>query len=347
MQKREPNFSIIQVAVWIVVYILMLLYSIRGQDSFVRGSILSTSSLSTCLLALYCQSHLLLPRFYQKGKRIRYLVWTVMTFIGLVGLRAGLEFLLINKILGITHFYTLGLGHLALSSLVIFLCSVIGGLLRISLDYVDLLKKQETLSHRQLATELNLLKNQVQPHFIFNTLNNIYSLAHRKSDKTAEVVAMLSEIMRYFVQEAGKEQVRLSDEINFIKNYIALENIRILRPPLVRWFQDLPCEEIFLPPMLFIPFVENVFKHGIIQDDQPVELFLSFQLFEGNLIFRSKNQYRLTNENAQNGTGLANLSKRLDILFDKNHELTIVKENGTFETMLKIPIHDANTLSDR
>lgn len=347
MQKREPNFTVIQVAVWILVYLLMLLYTVRGQDSLFRGFVISSESFSTCLLAIYCQSHFLIPYFFQRGRKPAYFMWTAVAFLGLVSIRSILEFLLINRLLGLGHFYTLGVAHLTLSSLVVFLCSVIGILLRISLNYVDLLRNQEILRNKQLTTELHLLKNQVQPHFMFNTLNNIYSLAHRKSDKTAEVVAMLSEIMRYFVHEAGKEQVRLADEIKFIQNYIALESIRMLHPPEVHWSLHLPSDGTMLPPMLFIPFIENIFKHGITQSATRTEIFLTFQVTGSDLVFCSQNHFEPRAGQAVDGTGLANLRKRLEILYGHTHDLVITDESGIFEVRLKIPIHDTPALPDR
>ena len=117
------------------------------------------------------------------------------------------------------------------------------------------------LEQKSLA-ELNLLKSQVQPHFLFNTLNNIYYEAFREAPRTALLIGRLSDIMRYFVDESPKEKVTLATEIKFLENYIALEEIRIRHGVKVTFEQRYEGNPV-IPPMLLMTFVENIFKHGI------------------------------------------------------------------------------------
>jgi LytS/YehU family sensor histidine kinase len=202
---------------------------------------------------------------------------------------------------------------------------------------LSLLQRQQEMKTRQLSTELNLLKAQVQPHFLFNTLNNIYYLAYTKSDRTAEVIAKLSEIMRYFVDEAPKEKVPLSTEIQFLKNYIELEQIRMLHPVKAKFMIEAD-ESILLPPMLLIPLVENIFKHGVDKTVEENNVAIKLKRLDQQLVFSTCNQVGPALTDRQNGAGLMNLRKRLAILYGDNFELTTSLENGNFKASLKFSV---------
>lgn len=270
-----------------------------------------------------------------------------IVLIALVLLRVTLDYVLINLHLGITHFYNLSVSHFAFAFLAIFLCFIIGFLIRVSLDHVHLLKHHEALQHQQVVSELNLLKVQVQPHFMFNTLNNIYSLAHKKSDKTAEVVAKLSDIMRYFVHDAVKETVLLSTEISFVKSYIELERIRMLHPLCVEFEINTTGHEVLIPPMLFIPFVENFFKHGLDKTKTDNSLWIELLQNDHEISFIIKNRILKNHPVSTAGVGIENVKKRLLILYQNNFDLRIKEENNLFSVSLKIPSHYELSLPNR
>ncbi len=135
---------------------------------------------------------------------------------------------------------------------------------RYVLDFFTIRQQQETLKKQHAEAQLNLLKAQVQPHFLFNTLNNIYYTAQEESPLTAELIERLSSIMRYFLEEGPRKYIFLNTELDFIKNYIALEKIRMRFPLKVSEnVVNVDTGTVKIPPMLLIPLVENVFKHGI------------------------------------------------------------------------------------
>ena len=204
--------------------------------------------------------------------------------------------------------------HISMMSLSVFIAYLLGGLLYITQNYIELLINQEKLKSQQLSTEINLLKAQVQPHFLFNTLNNIYSLAVSKSEKTPEVVAKLSEIMRYFVDDAPKELVNVETEVSFLKNYIELEQIRMLFPIKVQWDLNIENPAQTIPPMLLIPFVENVFKHGIDKTKPHNEVSIRLEITQKYLDFEVVNS--VIQEKEGQWRSLENLKKRLELLYD-------------------------------
>jgi hypothetical protein len=250
----------LQIAVWGIFYVFLLLYTMQKWEFPQFGFWAATIATVAYFLAVYCNAHWLIPKFYKRGKKIQYYILSILVLTVLQLIRMYAEY----KILLPLHlkFYSWTVSHFSFVFITNFLAFAFGALLRVSIDYLSLLRRQQEMKTRQMATELNLLKAQVQPHFLFNTLNNIYYLAYTKNERTPEVIAKLSDIMRYFVDEAPKEKVPLSTETQFLKNYIELEQIRMLHPVQPE-FVIAADESLMIPPMLLIPLVENIFKHGV------------------------------------------------------------------------------------
>jgi len=199
-------------------------------------------------------------------------------------------------------------------------------------------KMQEETEKARLNTELAFLKNQISPHFFFNTLNNIYSLIGRSNEDSRDAVIKLSRLMRYVLNESGQDNRLLSDEIEFMNNYIDLVKLRIGAK--TRLNINFPAEykNLMIPHLLFISLIENAFKYGIsVQEESFVNI--SLECGEHSLIFRCENGLPESNNGpimASPGIGLDNLRKRLGLLYPGRHELEINKTKGKFEVKLII-----------
>ncbi len=176
-----------------------------------------------------------LPRLYKPGKKGLYILVVIIALIAITYIRVHIEYFCYNlflekgKKMPVTvhsYFYE------SFSHIILLIISVV---FRLSLDYYRVSRQQEQLKKRTAEAELNLLKSQVQPHFLFNTLNNIYFVAQRESPATAGLLERLSNIMRYFVDEGPKDAIPLSTELNFIQDYIELEKLRMRHPLQVVW----------------------------------------------------------------------------------------------------------------
>jgi len=194
------------------------------------------------------------------------------------------------------------------------------------------------LEQEKLNSELALLKNQVSPHFFFNTLNNIYSLIEINQKDAQEAVLSLSKMMRYMLYESEQGNTKLSREIDFMKVYIDLMKLRISDK--VNLTIDFPekYDDIDIPPLLFIPFIENAFKHGV---SFRKNAFISIGLSsEGdNIRFTTANSYNQTKNGApeaDSGIGLENVRKRLALLYPGRHELNINDDGAVYNVELKI-----------
>lgn len=184
--------------------------------------------------------------------------------------------------------------------------------------------------------ELQYLKKQIHPHFLFNTLNTIYGFALKKSNETPEIILKLSNLLDYILYQVKKPLVRLNEEVSHIKEYIDLERIRFQDSLKVEFLSDEIDPEIQVAPMLLIPFVENAFKHGNIIDDY-LKIEMELKVKGDTLDFRINNSVKSNFENEKNnGIGLENINKRLDILYKDNYSLDIKREQNWYKVRLQI-----------
>lgn len=192
------------------------------------------------------------------------------------------------------------------------------------------------LARERSEAELKLLKQQVNPHFFFNTLNNLYALSLTQDRQTPEVILQLSELMRYVIYKGKEGHVPLAEEVKYIEDYIHLQRIRLHKRLDFRFEKDITDEKLPIPPLLFITLVENAFKHGIEPAEGAGFLHLRLESGAGDLLFSCKNSVE-ERVAEPGGFGLANLKRRLELLFPERHELTTEEQGqNTYTATLKL-----------
>mgnify|MGYP001546449403 FL=1 len=207
----------------------------------------------------------------------------------------------------------------------------------------DRVKTEQLLKDREnenLKTELSFLRSQVSPHFLFNVLNNMVAMARLKSDLLEPSLIRLSGLMRYMLYESDEAKVPLSREVEYVNSYIELQRIRYAKSLTIIAELDLGDNQL-IEPMLLIPFIENAFKHGTGIIGNPV-IEISLKISEGLIDFRVKNKYVAGTGEAKDktsGIGLANVMRRLNLLYDQKHILSINRENGWFAVSLQIKLN--------
>ncbi|MFN7120234.1 MAG: sensor histidine kinase [Saprospiraceae bacterium] len=215
---------------------------------------------------------------------------------------------------------------------------------RFAKDWIHNQNVKKILTEEKLITELKFLKAQIHPHFLFNTLNNLYGMALAdKSERTAEGIAKLARQMRYMLYESNVELIDLEKEIAYIQTFISLQQLRLTDEDEVKIeFQqsgDLKNRQI--APMLLIPFVENAFKHGI-TFSEPTEIMIKLEVNNDNiLIFNVKNTIKprsMQQAESASGLGLQNVKRRLELLYPDRHELNIDQQEAYFYINLKLII---------
>ncbi|MEY8848673.1 sensor histidine kinase [Psychroserpens sp. XS_ASV72] len=200
--------------------------------------------------------------------------------------------------------------------------------------FKDERSNQLMLKNQQM--ELDLLRSQTNPHFLFNTLNNIYALIHKDQDKAQYATEKLSDLLRYSLYSTKKE-VALDDEISQIKNFIDLESLRHKEPPQINIKIEGTKPSIQVPQFILLPFIENAFKHGKLQSKtDPIQIHI--KATETYLFYEVTNAIEQKEKDKVGGLGLDNLKKRLELLFPKQHHFSCTTNNNIFKAQLQIPI---------
>jgi two-component system, LytTR family, sensor kinase len=196
------------------------------------------------------------------------------------------------------------------------------------------------IQNQHLSTELNFLRSQVSPHFLFNTLNSLFAIAQEnKNEDIAEGISKISNLLRYMLYDSNVTKIALSREVNYLKSYIELAQLRYHKEEAkVELTVTGPIDDTEIAPMLLIPFVENAFKHGVRIEK---ESQLKFQLIvrDGTIEFKGENPDRSTRDKVhqlEKGIGLTNVKKRLGLLYPEKGHLAYNSENGTFKFQLRI-----------
>lgn len=196
----------------------------------------------------------------------------------------------------------------------------------------------QEIQAQYLQTELQLLKSQMNPHFLFNTLNNLYSLSLDKSKKLPLVIRKLSDLMSYMFESSQDQKVPLKKEIEFINNYLDLEKLRLTPKSNIRFEVEGHPEDRMIAPMLLIPIVENCFKHGVKATTGKFFVHLQLSLEKKKMRFKAENNIGLNLKKPGSGIGLKNVRRRLELLYPNHHNLVVNKKKNVFQIRMEISI---------
>jgi LytS/YehU family sensor histidine kinase len=273
----------------------------------------------------YLNYFFFLPRFMREKKGWRYLLEFAITFAVLITLRIHLERYLID---GYTHqerylYSGRFLFHVITTNLfiVVFL-----GMLRFAVDWFEFEARKKAVENEKLLAELNFLKAQINPHFLFNTLNNLYYLAYSQSPNTTEVIAKLSQMMRYMIYDTNHLQVPLNKEIEYMQNYISLERLRLNDQIPIRFDIEGNTEGVLIAPLIFITFLENAFKHGVSNHYPGAWVNIQVSLRGKECIYRVENSKMSGTKpeaDEKSGIGLQNVKRRLELSYPGKYKLAI------------------------
>lgn len=333
--KQVSAIVKLQWLVWVAVF-LIIFFSLMPEEGLPHAVIFTSINMSFYLLVIYGNIILLFPRYYEKGQKVKYFFISITLLVGLSMARGYLAMWMWNT------YFAPKPEPITVSTLINFVMAgfltyLLSFIFRIAIAYFELKQQSEKMLVQKSQAELNLLKSQVQPHFLFNTLNNIYYEAYREAPRTAKLIERLSDIMRYFVDESPKDEVSVKTEIQFLENYIALEKIRIRHEIELNFIQN--CNTALrIPPMLLMTFVENIFKHGIDKSSSENKIELSLVEENGFLLFQTKNRILDPGLKGNDGFGINNLHKRLSFLYGEKFELKIDKSDCFFTAFLKVPL---------
>ena len=223
---------------------------------------------------------------------------------------------------------------------VITLHLLVSAILRIYLEWDESKKRQIESETEKKTSELNFLKAQLNPHFFFNSLNTIFSLSIKKSEKTPVAILNLSELMRYMLYETNKDKVKLEEEITYLENYIELQKLRVASNNKIIFEVEGSPKNIFVPPLLFISFIENAFKYGVNPAKQN-QIIVKFNINKDviKLLVVNDIYTELRNEKTS-GLGIDNTMKRLNLYFPNRNSLDLYEKDNKFYVELKLNLNE-------
>lgn len=327
---------------WFLVLLFFSYFLGIPNDEILNSGSFSVFLLPVTIVTTYTIIYYLIPDFLLQKRYWLFTLYSIYTlilsaFALVISIFYGMVFLLNMNYTGMPP---LGRSLLSMMLLVYLVVLLVSSFTLLKQNYASIAKNrilENKILEAQLKLkeqELHYLKLQVHPHFLFNTLNTLYGHALKKSEETPDMILKLSNLLDYLLYQADKPLVSLSSEIEHIKDYLALEKIRFRNNLSVNL--DLPgnMTDISIAPLLFIPLVENSFKHGQLINGK-MSIFINLKVDADSLWFTIKNSVKSTDDQIiQNGIGLSNLKKRLELLYPEHHTFSIHRNSNFFEVQL-------------
>ncbi|MEZ4995412.1 MAG: histidine kinase [Saprospiraceae bacterium] len=300
------------------------------------------------VLPFYGLFYFLIPRFFQRGRYLATaLYFMALLVISIYGFRAMIRpvsWLLYKEV---PDFQVYSLQRMIYTLTEIIPAIGLAASLKLFRNRMITQQREQELEKEKLAAELNYLKAQTNPHFLFNTLNNLYGLARRNDPNTATSIMKLAGIMRYILHECSAPTVALADELNVIENYIELEKLRYDDRLRVSFKQDIQHPQQHIAPLILLPFVENAFKHGAGESRFDPFIHIDLVSSEKQLQLHVNNSWDRDTEAPSTGIGLRNVQRQLDLIYGRHYTLNIQPQEEQFSVSLTIQLDQhASSQSD-
>ncbi|MGF6929678.1 two-component system LytT family sensor kinase [Chitinophaga sp. W2I13] len=298
--------------------------------------------------AVYFNLYYLIPKYLEKGRYTAYITLLVLTIAATACAIVG-GYYLCSAVSGKSFEVLFGPGdycflHFFGNALPSTLASMTLAMsIKLTKSWLQTKRRQQLLETEKLETELNFLKNQFNPHFLFNTINSIFFLIHKNPDVASASLAKFSELLRYQLYECNDKQIALSKEIGYLENSIELEKLRLNNNVEVSFtYHRQPVSHLSIAPFILMTFVENAFKHVSKHADGPNWIRIQLYLDGPQLAFTVSNSCAADEYSAPiidyGGIGLKNVQRRLDLVYPGQYELDILRETGSFEIRLQLEL---------
>ena len=315
----------------------LILFPTRQGEYLVRFLWLNASFLATRIIVFYFCYLVVYPRFLRNRRLLQLTAGLGTAALLFTAVRAGIEEVAYPTLLGFRN-YELGTtisfylfdNFFRATPAIVLSAALWAGERTLRQE-----RENQQLRTEKQAAETAFLKTQINPHFLYNTLNLLYGMAYPVSKPLAAALLRLAELMRYMLYDSAADQVALSHEIDYLRNYLALYHLRFPNQLFVDFTVTGEPADRRIAPLVLIPFVENAFKHGILDDPaHPVRICLRVEPQE--VVFRVGNRISADHKDATSGIGLPNLRRRLALQYPGRHQLSVSAENGQFDTLLRV-----------
>ncbi len=340
---QRNRIFVLHLLFWCV-YLSFNIYSasfysqVRGYD-WSRGLLFTGIQFVFTFAIAYLNYFVFLPRFLNHKKIWRYLLEFVIPFALLVMFRVYVQRILMQDSPR-AEFFSSHMYIVQVAAIALFI-TIFVSMLRFAAEWFELEARKKEVENEKLYAELNFLRAQINPHFLFNTLNNLYYLAYSKSDNTTEVISKLSQMMRYMIYESNHEKVLLSKEIEYMQNYISLEQLRLNNQVPIQFNVEGETENIMVAPLIFITFLENAFKHGVNNKSTGAWIKISITM-KGKqctyIVENSKVPASADSKEGKSGIGLQNVQRRLELSYPDQYKLKTEDRADRYSVQLDITL---------
>lgn len=326
---------------WVVIFVVYWLISAGYQDRYVQEFYMNLIVLPARIIGTYLMLYLILPQATRKKNFVLFGILLVIHFV-VYGFLIYLSYYLINPIPHMYDFHAHPLFNfpkILTKAVSDYSLPVLASAIVIFKQwYLDELANKK-LAEEKVAAELSFLKSQVHPHFLFNTLNNLYALTLIKSDKTPEVVLKLSDLLDYMIYNSNEEFVSLEKELEILNSYIELEKMRYNERLDLQFTIAGEVNGYRIAPLILLPFIENSFKHGASNDRTHPKIKIDLSIEKSFMTLTVVNSVpadKIEDDSVAQGIGLKNVRRRLELIYPGEHELKINPGEKQYEVWLKI-----------
>ncbi|TMM58314.1 histidine kinase [Maribacter algarum] len=350
LDRILKNRVLTHILFWVVILILQSQVFLYTGYTLKVISVYTLAILPSILIAAYLLVYYQLPKYAYKKRYLKFIGSVLLSMYFLTVLARLLTVFVAEPIIGVVEdtstinmllLVLFSLDRLARNYLLpIYIAPTIMASIKLLKQRSEERRRLDELEKEKTTAELNFLKAQIHPHFLLNTLNNIYALTLKNSDKSSESVLKLSEMLTYVLYRCNEKYVSLKDEVRLLDNYIALEKLRYGPDLKITFDKDINDTHIQIAPLILLSIVENAFKHGISSALNEPTVNMSLKATKDILtfvVFNTKSpdsQEDLTNYTK--GIGSSNIKKQLDLIYPDNYELKVEETDITYEVHLEI-----------
>lgn len=341
LRSWSANDTFYHVLFWALLFLVMLVTSVPRMGFF-TAFVTDVINVGFFALIAYFNYFFLLPRYLKDKNLFLHFVFLITASLLMTPIKTFFLYQFSGGNAELQNYYLNNQAFIFISTLFVGTAATI---FRIMNEWMVQQKDKKELQSQTLQSELKFLKSQINPHFLFNTLNSLYALTLKKSDLAPAIVLKLAEMMRYMLYECNEKEVLLSKEINYLKNYLELEKLRHGNNMAIDLEIKGDIDKQKIAPLILIPFIENSFKHGV--NNQIGQGFVNLRLdilddILKMILENSKSpSLPKTMDKRSGGIGLVNVKRRMDILYPTRHVLDISESPNTYKVDLTLNL-DSN-----
>ncbi len=347
----KPARIMLHILFWLVIIVFYTFVYGRMSGNYVVTFIHLVYTLPIYVASTYFTLYFIIPRYLLKKKYLDTFIAGYYVVLAAAYFEIILSLFLIVRPAPFLQEAAIKGGEFNSTSLDVFLRLIgifvvvfFASTVKILKHWYNTQKTNQLLTKEKFEAELNFLKSQVHPHFLFNTLNNLYALTLKQSEKAPEVVMKLSELLDYMLYECNTDYIALEKEVKLIINYISLELLRYDKKAEIQFNISGEPEKYQIAPLLLFPFVENSFKHGVSSSSSGAFININLKAERNSILFEIENSVPekpvKKSERRGHGIGLDNIKKRLELIYPENHQLQSGNKNGSYKTILLIELRN-------